>query len=246
MIPRRNLTALLAASMMAASMWAGALEISGQTPVDKVVVRKSDTLWAIAGSHLKDPRKWRQIWKLNQEAIKNPDLIYPDQIILLPRPFTAITSKEVSGPLPVINAHVISVLKGTSASGLQTVLVIDKGTQDGVKTGLVMTLYHENNSASTAKHLATPGPGFGQLVVFRTYDKQSYASTLPSNLVVRLMDNARTTVIQNTASNVTPDTVTPRQPVTVKQHIKRQGRDARACLRRGSNREIAACAEKYR
>lgn len=251
---KRYRTALLAACLMSASSWSNALEISREASVNKVVVRKHDTLWEIAESHLNDPRQWPKIWKLNRTSINNPNLIYPDQIIFLPRSFTAKPTQASAKPFPAIYAHVVSVLDGTSISGQQTILVIDKGAQDGVETGMVMTLYRRDNATSQAKHNATSGPGYGRLVVFRTYQKQSYASTLPANLAVGLMDGARTSVDQATAAStaraaankVSPGAMTPRQTPALKHHFKRRGRDARACLRLKSNREIAACAEKYR
>jgi LysM repeat protein len=254
MMPKRLQAALLAACMMSATTWSNAMEIPKGTTVTKVVVKQYDTLWGIAESHFKDPWKWRQIWKLNMGSIKNPDLIYPDQIILLPKPFTAGTAQASAKPIPVIHAHVISVLEGTSVSGPQTILVIDKGKQDGVEIGLLMTLYHKDNVTGTTKQATTSGPGYGQLVVFRTYDKQSYASTLPANLVVGLMDGARTSVDQATvsgeanvaANKVSPSVMAPRRHRAAKHHFKRRGRDARSCLRLKSNREIAACAERYR
>jgi len=46
-------------------------------------VVKGDTLWGISKQELKDPFLWPGIWKKNPE-IKNPDRIYPDQVIRIP------------------------------------------------------------------------------------------------------------------------------------------------------------------
>jgi len=44
-------------------------------------VKKGDTLWDIAKKPeiYGDPMKWRKMYKLNKDVIKNPDLIYPNQ-----------------------------------------------------------------------------------------------------------------------------------------------------------------------
>ncbi len=46
-------------------------------------VKKNDTLRDIAGAELCDPLLWRRIWKRNR-FIKNPNLIYPGQKLVLP------------------------------------------------------------------------------------------------------------------------------------------------------------------
>lgn len=50
-------------------------------------VEKGDTLWAISSSsdRYNDPFAWPLIFKSNKDKIQDPDLIYPNQMLVIPK-----------------------------------------------------------------------------------------------------------------------------------------------------------------
>ncbi len=47
-------------------------------------VQKGDTLWRIAEIYYKDGSRYKEIFEANREVIKDPDKIYPGQMIRIP------------------------------------------------------------------------------------------------------------------------------------------------------------------
>ena len=58
------------------------LELAPGAP-ERYVVVPGDTLSGLAMKFLKQPHRWPELWKLNQDEVKNPQLIYPGQVLSL-------------------------------------------------------------------------------------------------------------------------------------------------------------------
>lgn len=79
-------------------LWDKIKEIGGQSPSDikanitvadesvyaRHTVKSGESLSKIAKHYYGDPMKYKQIFEANTDQLKNPDLIHPDQVLVIP------------------------------------------------------------------------------------------------------------------------------------------------------------------
>lgn len=80
---RRNHTIRLAFMLALSGLAFAPFPAAAQEPQKTHTVRPRDTLWDIAQTYLGDPFRWPEIYRRNTATIQDPNLIYPDQVIII-------------------------------------------------------------------------------------------------------------------------------------------------------------------
>jgi LysM domain len=70
-------------------------ELKADAP-DTYVVKFGDTLWGIASKYLNEPWRWPELWRFNEQQVRNPHEIRPGQVLTLDRARALLTTR----PLP--------------------------------------------------------------------------------------------------------------------------------------------------
>ena len=101
-------------------------------------------------------------------------------------------------PEKSITGSIISVLGGVSQIGLYDVVVLDKGTKDGILTGHELAIYHKgksiNDPFSPIKNdvVKLPDEIAGSLMVFRPFERVSYALVMKATQAIHILDKVKT------------------------------------------------------
>ena len=98
-------------------------------------------------------------------------------------------------PQNKIASKVISIYGGVQQGGQYSVITLNKGRRDGVETGHVLALYQKGEVIKAkgwfAPNVTLPDMRYGLIMVFRVFNKVSYALVLETKLPVQLLDSAR-------------------------------------------------------
>lgn len=98
-------------------------------------------------------------------------------------------------PQNQITAKVISIYGGVQQAGQHAVITLNKGRRDGLEVGNILALYQKGEVLKTkgwfTPNINLPDMRYGLVMVFRVFNKVSYALVLETKLPVQLLDSAR-------------------------------------------------------
>ena len=122
---KRIITLLCAAGLaISAPAFSAALKVRPDAPT-RYVVKQGDPLWGISGKYLYRPWQWSRLWGANRSKIRNPDRIYPGQVLVLRyvngRPRLSV-ERGAGGDIPLVKLSP-RVREVSSGYGIQAVNV---------------------------------------------------------------------------------------------------------------------------
>lgn len=94
-----------------------------------------------------------------------------------------------SSPENEINAKIIAVEGGVSQVGKMDVIILNKGERESLKAGNVLAIYKEGRVIKdriSKQKVKLPDERGGLVMIFRTFEKVSYALVLESNFGVKV------------------------------------------------------------
>jgi hypothetical protein len=97
-----------------------------------------------------------------------------------------------------LRGHIIGVLKGVSQIGQYSIVALDKGTADGIETGHVMEILQQGRavrdivSTMSGETVVMPDQKAGLLMVFRPYERISYALVMQATRALHVLDVVQT------------------------------------------------------
>ncbi|MBP6008660.1 MAG: LysM peptidoglycan-binding domain-containing protein [Rhodoferax sp.] len=114
---------------------------------------------------------------------------------MLPEPPQTFQSYVPHAPASPVDARIVSVYGSAVVNAAQNqVVAINKGTQDGMETGHVLAILKDGNrlidkTDATKPQIKLPDERNGLLMVFRTFDRVSYALILDITSGVKVGDH---------------------------------------------------------
>lgn len=114
---------------------------------------------------------------------------------LLPLPSQRVDSTFYpKPPAEPIEGYITAVVGGITQVGQHNVVVLNKGARDKVEVGDLLSIYKEGETVVdpvTEARLRLPAEKGGLMMVYRVYDKMSYALVLEANRALAVGDLAK-------------------------------------------------------
>jgi hypothetical protein len=104
-----------------------------------------------------------------------------------------------SAPTNEVEGRIISVLDGVSVIGQFQVIVLNRGARDGLEPGHVLSVFQTGelvvdttrNTGFSAEKVKLPDEQAGMTMVFRVFDRMSYALVMEATREMRVLDTVR-------------------------------------------------------
>ena len=114
---------------------------------------------------------------------------------LLPHEERAIASNYVpSAPSSEVEGLIVAVEGGRNNAGKMDVIIINKGEREGLESGNVLAIYQKGEvvvDRVKGGEVTLPDTHVGLAMIFRTFDKLSYALVLEADKPLDLLDKVR-------------------------------------------------------
>jgi hypothetical protein len=126
----------------------------------------------------------------NQEVLTGDRLL----VSIKDQPMDAFYPKA---PDSQINGSIISVLNGVTQIGQYNVVVLDRGANDGLQPGDVLAIEHKGEvvrddvTPERGDTVKLPDEKAGHLMVFRSFDRVSFALVLDATRAIHVLDRVR-------------------------------------------------------
>lgn len=123
-----------------------------------------------------------------REEVSALDRVYPNQDEAIQSIFYPSSAYDE------INGRILSVLRGVRQAGQYDVVAINQGSREGLEPGDVLTIFKagEKLKDPVTKELITlPAEKSGLMMIFKAYEKVSYALILKATNVIAVDDEVR-------------------------------------------------------
>jgi hypothetical protein len=134
-----------------------------------------------------DPARM-EIVRIKQEIIATDRLFKAPERAALPYYFPRAPEKQVKG-------RILSVLNGVELIGPTSVVTINLGAKQGMEEGHVLRVMRhlgQRKDPVTRHQHKIPDEELGLLMVFRVFDKISYAIVMDSSRPIKVLDSVHT------------------------------------------------------